>query len=108
MSFNLDELSRLSKKLQKTSHVLNGRPYTIFRIVLLLARPQHNIELQRAINNLRNGNLNRSTMALKLNLLCRPAGVFEFEKFAGGTRALMDGVVKATANGTITIIGNYP
>ncbi|KAF9795359.1 hypothetical protein SFRURICE_004731 [Spodoptera frugiperda] len=34
-----------------------------------------------------------------------PAGVFEFEKFAGGTRALMDGVVKATANGTITIIG---
>ena len=35
----------------------------------------------------------------------RPAGVFEFEKFAGGTRALMDGVVKATTNGTITIIG---
>ncbi|CAH0747615.1 unnamed protein product [Diatraea saccharalis] len=34
-----------------------------------------------------------------------PAGVFEFEKFAGGTRALMDGVVKATANGAITIIG---
>lgn len=37
----------------------------------------------------------------------RPAGVFEFENFAGGTRALMDGVVKATANGTITIIGEW-
>lgn len=36
---------------------------------------------------------------------CRPAGVFEFEKFAGGTRALMDGVVKATTNGCVTIIG---
>lgn len=34
-----------------------------------------------------------------------PAGVFEFENFAGGTRALMDGVVKATANGAVTIIG---
>ncbi|CAH0722306.1 unnamed protein product, partial [Brenthis ino] len=34
-----------------------------------------------------------------------PAGVFEFEKFAGGTRALMDGVVKATVNGAVTIIG---
>ncbi|XP_077298266.1 phosphoglycerate kinase isoform X2 [Arctopsyche grandis] len=34
-----------------------------------------------------------------------PAGVFEFEKFAGGTRALMDGVVAATAKGAITIIG---
>nr|ADQ89809.1 phosphoglycerate kinase [Bombyx mori] len=34
-----------------------------------------------------------------------PAGVFEFEKFAGGTRAIMDGVVKATSNGTVTIIG---
>ncbi|XP_072935169.1 phosphoglycerate kinase [Epargyreus clarus] len=34
-----------------------------------------------------------------------PAGVFEFEKFSGGTRALMDGVVKATASGTVTIIG---
>lgn len=41
------------------------------------------------------------------NFACRPAGVFEFEKFAGGTRALMDGVVKATANGAITIIGKY-
>lgn len=40
-------------------------------------------------------------------LFNRPAGVFEFEKFAGGTRALMDGVVKATTNGTITIIGKY-
>ncbi|XP_025193867.1 phosphoglycerate kinase [Melanaphis sacchari] len=34
-----------------------------------------------------------------------PAGVFEFDKFANGTKALMDDVVKATKNGTVTIIG---
>jgi phosphoglycerate kinase len=34
-----------------------------------------------------------------------PAGVFEFEKFANGTKALMDAVVLATKNGTVSIIG---
>lgn len=34
-----------------------------------------------------------------------PAGVFEFEKFAGGTKAMMDAVVEATQAGAITIIG---
>ncbi|XP_050424365.1 phosphoglycerate kinase [Adelges cooleyi] len=34
-----------------------------------------------------------------------PAGVFEFEKFAAGTKSVMDAVVKATANGTVSIIG---
>ncbi|KJH41915.1 phosphoglycerate kinase [Dictyocaulus viviparus] len=34
-----------------------------------------------------------------------PPGVFEFEKFSHGTKALMDAVVKATAGGSITIIG---
>lgn len=34
-----------------------------------------------------------------------PAGVFEFEKFAGGTKALMDAVVEATGLGSTTIIG---
>jgi len=34
-----------------------------------------------------------------------PAGVFEFEKFATGTKALMDNVVAATASGATTIIG---
>ncbi|VEN43564.1 unnamed protein product [Callosobruchus maculatus] len=34
-----------------------------------------------------------------------PAGVFEFEKFASGTKAIMDEVVAATKNGAITIIG---
>jgi len=34
-----------------------------------------------------------------------PAGVFEFEKFANGTKALMDNVVAATASGATTIIG---
>nr|QBH73957.1 phosphoglycerate kinase [Liposcelis bostrychophila] len=34
-----------------------------------------------------------------------PAGVFEFDNFANGTKALMDAVVEATSKGTITIIG---
>jgi len=34
-----------------------------------------------------------------------PAGVFEFENFAGGTKSLMDAVVKATENGCCSIIG---
>jgi len=31
--------------------------------------------------------------------------VFEFDNFAKGTKAVMDAVVAATANGTTTIIG---
>jgi 3-phosphoglycerate kinase len=52
---------------------------------------------------------NLMTIVLWFHFDCSPAGVFEFEKFAGGTRALMDGVVKATASGAVTIIGktNY-
>ncbi|XP_076055088.1 phosphoglycerate kinase [Oratosquilla oratoria] len=34
-----------------------------------------------------------------------PCGVFEFEKFASGTKAVMDAVVAVTASGSITIIG---
>jgi len=34
-----------------------------------------------------------------------PAGVFEFDNFANGTKALMDAVVAKTASGGITIIG---
>ncbi len=34
-----------------------------------------------------------------------PAGVFEFDNFAGGTKALMDAVVAKTAAGGVTIIG---
>jgi len=36
----------------------------------------------------------------------RPVGVFEFEKFATGTKAVMDAVVLSTQNGATTIIGN--
>jgi phosphoglycerate kinase len=36
-----------------------------------------------------------------------PAGVFEFENFAKGTKAIMDEVVAATKRGAITIIGKY-
>jgi phosphoglycerate kinase len=34
-----------------------------------------------------------------------PLGVFEFDAFAGGTKAAMDAVVAATKAGTITVIG---
>jgi len=34
-----------------------------------------------------------------------PLGVFEFEKFAGGTKDLLVKVAEATGNGTVTIIG---
>lgn len=32
-------------------------------------------------------------------------GVFEFPNFANGTKSIMDGVVAATKNGTVSIIG---
>ncbi len=34
-----------------------------------------------------------------------PAGVFEFEAFSGGTRAVAQALVDATANGAFTIVG---
>ena len=39
------------------------------------------------------------------NITFSPVGVFEFEKFAAGTKAVMDAVVLATESGTTTIIG---
>ena len=35
----------------------------------------------------------------------RPAGVFEFENFSHGTKALMESVVSLTGAGGVTIIG---
>src|SRR5262249_4104417 len=34
-----------------------------------------------------------------------PIGVFEMDRFAAGTRAVMDAVVAATARGAVTVIG---
>jgi phosphoglycerate kinase len=34
-----------------------------------------------------------------------PAGVFEFEKFAGATKAMADAIATATAGGAITVVG---
>lgn len=34
-----------------------------------------------------------------------PSGVFEFEKFAGSTRAMAEAVAEATARGAITVVG---
>jgi len=34
-----------------------------------------------------------------------PSGVFEFEKFAGSTKAMADAIAKATASGATTVVG---
>jgi phosphoglycerate kinase len=34
-----------------------------------------------------------------------PAGVFEFEKFAGATKAMAEAIAEATTNGAITVVG---
>ena len=34
-----------------------------------------------------------------------PSGVFEFDKFAGSTKAMADAIAKATASGAITVVG---
>lgn len=36
----------------------------------------------------------------------RPIGVFEFEKFAGGSKTILEAVVAATEKGATSIIGN--
>lgn len=35
-----------------------------------------------------------------------PVGVFEFEKFAGGSKVVLDAIVLATEKGATSIIGN--
>lgn len=44
-------------------------------------------------------------MAECIFFIFRPCGVFEFEKFAGGTKSVMDAVVAATQGGATSIIG---
>ena len=44
-------------------------------------------------------------LSAKTMLFNGPAGVFEFDKFESGTRSMMDAVVDATKNGSISIIG---
>jgi phosphoglycerate kinase len=34
-----------------------------------------------------------------------PSGVFEFDKFAGSTKAMAEAVAQATARGAVTVIG---
>ncbi|KAK9508189.1 hypothetical protein O3M35_007907 [Rhynocoris fuscipes] len=41
----------------------------------------------------------------KLILWNGPAGVFEFDKFSNGSRALFDSLIEATSNGCLTIVG---
>ena len=35
----------------------------------------------------------------------RPVGVFEFDKFAGGSKAVLEAIVAATEKGATSIIG---
>lgn len=37
----------------------------------------------------------------------RPAGVFEMEKFAEGSKGILAAMVEVTKNGACTIIGRY-
>merc|ERR1712150_422506 len=49
---------------------------------------------------------NREAVASAKTILWNgPMGVFEMEKFEGGTKALMEDVVAATQAGTISVIG---
>lgn len=50
-------------------------------------------------------NFNEPIEKAKLIVWNGPPGVFEFESFSHGTKALMDAAVKATKNGCTTIIG---
>lgn len=36
---------------------------------------------------------------------CRPSGVFEWDAFAGGSRAVLDAVIESTKQGATSVIG---
>lgn len=40
-----------------------------------------------------------------LLILCRPPGVFEFPKFAEGSKALLDATIEAAQKGAVVIVG---
>jgi len=44
-------------------------------------------------------------LAAKTIIWNGPPGVFEFEKFSGGTKGMADAIAEATANGATTVIG---
>lgn len=50
-------------------------------------------------------NFKKVVLSSKTIIWNGPMGVFEWEKFAKGTRGVMDAVVAATAAGSVTIIG---
>jgi phosphoglycerate kinase len=47
----------------------------------------------------------KAILASKTIVWNGPAGVFEFEKFAGATKAMADAIAEATAKGATTIVG---
>lgn len=42
-----------------------------------------------------------------LSLSSRPVGVFEIDKFAGGSKAVLEAIVAATEKGATSIIGEF-
>ena len=46
-----------------------------------------------------------SILASKTIIWNGPAGVFEFEKFAAGTKAMADAIIQATKSGATTVVG---
>jgi phosphoglycerate kinase len=70
-------------------------------------REQFKVPIARAKVIVWNGQvfISKQCKTYFIMLFHRPVGVFEFPNFAVGTKSLMDEVVAATANGTITIIG---
>lgn len=47
----------------------------------------------------------KAILASKTIVWNGPAGVFEFDKFAGATKAMADAIAEATANGATTVVG---
>ncbi len=47
----------------------------------------------------------KAILASKTIVWHGPAGVFEFEKFAGATKAMADAIAQATASGATTVVG---
>lgn len=47
----------------------------------------------------------KSILASKTIVWNGPAGVFEFDSFAAGTKAMAEAIAKATANGATTVVG---
>lgn len=76
-------------------------------LTVVLSREKYLLKLLQELRLLSGTGMHASKcLARKLSFNSfRPAGVFELDNFANGTKALMDSVVALTSKGGITIIG---